>query len=450
MADTFRIVPYVVRSAGTDVPPEEVQAAINSLAQQTTIALNSVASDPTGPAGGDLSGTYPNPTVAAVHATSGTMSGVTINSSSVGQSTPAAGAFTTLTATTPVAATSGGTGRNALTANAVIIGEGSSAVNFAAPGASGTLLASNGVSADPTFQTSSSLGLAPLASPAFTGTPTAPTAAAHTNTTQLATTAFVETEFASPPTAGVGSVTPSPGAFTTLTATTPVGVASGGTGRATLANHGVLVGAATAAITQLAVGTTGQMLLGITGADPAFGNNPTITGGTIDGAAIGGSTPAAGAFTTLSSTGNFTPSQTNGIVGTTTNNNANAGSVGEFVTATSGAVGLTSGTPANVTSISLTAGDWDVWGNVMFQAAAATVLQTAQTGINTTSATIPAAPLNSVVTGLTFATNAQYSQIAPQQRLSLSTTTTVFLVCNSGFTTSTETATGYIAARRRR
>lgn len=47
---------------------------------------------------------------------------------------------------------------------------------------------------DPNFATtiSTALGLkAPLASPAFTGTPTAPTAAAGTSTTQLATTAFV-------------------------------------------------------------------------------------------------------------------------------------------------------------------------------------------------------------------------------------------------------------------
>lgn len=36
-------------------------------------------------------------------------------------------------------------------------------------------------------------GLAPLASPTFTGTPAAPTAASGTNTTQLATTAFVRT-----------------------------------------------------------------------------------------------------------------------------------------------------------------------------------------------------------------------------------------------------------------
>jgi hypothetical protein len=35
---------------------------------------------------------------------------------------------------------------------------------------------------------------APLASPTFTGTPTAPTAAANTNTTQIATTAYVQTE----------------------------------------------------------------------------------------------------------------------------------------------------------------------------------------------------------------------------------------------------------------
>ena len=40
-------------------------------------------------------------------------------------------------------------------------------------------------------------GLATLNSPAFTGVPTAPTASAGTNTTQLATTAFVTTNFAS-------------------------------------------------------------------------------------------------------------------------------------------------------------------------------------------------------------------------------------------------------------
>jgi hypothetical protein len=40
--------------------------------------------------------------------------------------------------------------------------------------------------------THSHAALAPLASPAFTGTPSAPTAAAGTDTTQVATTAFVQ------------------------------------------------------------------------------------------------------------------------------------------------------------------------------------------------------------------------------------------------------------------
>lgn len=45
--------------------------------------------------------------------------------------------------------------------------------------------------------------LAPLASPAFTGTPTAPTANAGTSTTQIATTAFVQAALASLATAGI-------------------------------------------------------------------------------------------------------------------------------------------------------------------------------------------------------------------------------------------------------
>lgn len=57
-------------------------------------------------------------------------------------------------------------------------------------------------------------GYAKLASPTFTGTPAAPTAAAGTNTTQLATTAYVRGEYASPP--AIGSTTPAAGTFTTL------------------------------------------------------------------------------------------------------------------------------------------------------------------------------------------------------------------------------------------
>ncbi|WP_322040093.1 hypothetical protein [Burkholderia diffusa] len=40
MSDAFRIVPPLIRAEGKDAPPETIQAAVNSLAQQMTVALN--------------------------------------------------------------------------------------------------------------------------------------------------------------------------------------------------------------------------------------------------------------------------------------------------------------------------------------------------------------------------------------------------------------------------
>ncbi|MBY4768925.1 hypothetical protein [Burkholderia ambifaria] len=40
MSDAFHITPYQVKAEGKDVPPNEIQTAINSLAFQTTAALN--------------------------------------------------------------------------------------------------------------------------------------------------------------------------------------------------------------------------------------------------------------------------------------------------------------------------------------------------------------------------------------------------------------------------
>lgn len=70
-------------------------------------------------------------------------------------------------------------------------------------------------------------GAAPLASPAFTGTPTAPTAAANTNTTQLATTAFVTSALAS---SGLPSQSGNSGKFLTTNGTTTSWASSGGSG----------------------------------------------------------------------------------------------------------------------------------------------------------------------------------------------------------------------------
>ena len=68
-------------------------------------------------------------------------------------------------------------------------------------------------------------GAAPLASPAFTGTPTAPTAAANTNTTQVATTAFVTSALSS---AGLPSQSGNNGKFLTTNGTTASWASSAG------------------------------------------------------------------------------------------------------------------------------------------------------------------------------------------------------------------------------
>ena len=68
----------------------------------------------------------------------------------------------------------------------------------------------------------------------------------------------------------------------------PIEVSKGGTGNATLTDHGVLVGSATGAITPLAVGSTGELFIGTSASDPAFGTSATgdfTFGGSAAGAA---------------------------------------------------------------------------------------------------------------------------------------------------------------------
>lgn len=153
----------------------------------------------------------------------------------------------------------------------------------------------------------------------------------------------------------------------------------------------------------------------------------------------------------VSITGNLVPSQTNGIVGTTTNNNANAGSVGEVIVssvASGSAVSLTTGTAANIASISLTAGDWDISGNVNFKYTTATVTG-ASAGINDVSAVVPTTGAEGYSgLQLTAVTTNDSITIRPA-RVPIASTTTIYLVGTSTFT-GTAAGFGSIIARRRR
>lgn len=147
----------------------------------------------------------------------------------------------------------------------------------------------------------------------------------------------------------------------------------------------------------------------------------------------------------------ITFSTTSGIIGTTTNNNAAAGSVGEFISSfkdSSNLTTLTTATVTNITSISLTAGDWDLWANANFtNTGTASVFSSA---ISTVSATLPSTHLITEATSATFSFTGVFSIPCPCQRLSLSSTTTVYLVVYAGFNTGTVKGFGGIYARRAR
>jgi len=143
-----------------------------------------------------------------------------------------------------------------------------------------------------------------------------------------------------------------------------------------------------------------------------------------------------------------------GISGVTTNSNAAAGVVGEYIESivAPSATGLTTGTAANVTSISLTAGDWDVTGNVTVDYGAGTPsLKLLKGSISTTSATHGSIS-NSVVaawdtsSGINPATTPVVT--IPTVRISLSGTTTIYLVETAAFSGVTFGPGGIIRARR--
>jgi len=194
----------------------------------------------------------------------------------------------------------------------------------------------------------------------------------------------------------------------------------------------------------------------------AVGGGVVITPNAADVITVGGTVLAAGASYTLpqgsfadfstDANGNiylkvsypFLPGQ---IPGTSTNDNASAGNVGQFITGSAGGVSLTNSTPANITSISLTAGDWDVWG--IFSGAATGNITTWLGSVSSTSGT--AGGLGTLGTALleTPASSGTQSVIPTgTARFSLSTTTTIYLVGQCNFSTGTCTGAGTIGARR--
>jgi len=181
----------------------------------SSISLGSsatVTAEPSGTAGGKLSGTYPNP---GLNAALDDLSDVIITTPAsdqvlkyngtnwVNAASPGGGGgtVTSITAGTGLSAspsspiTTSGTLNLANTAvTAASYGSATQVGTFTVDSQGRLTLASNTSIAISAAQVTSGLAgtYAPLASPALTGTPTAPTAAVTVNSTQVATTAFVK------------------------------------------------------------------------------------------------------------------------------------------------------------------------------------------------------------------------------------------------------------------
>lgn len=169
------------------------------------------------------------------------------------------------------------------------------------------------------------------------------------------------------------------------------------------------------------------------------------------GAAVWGEIIQAGGSQTLASKTLDRPT----ITGRTDAGSAAAGNVGEYVSAkvlTGAAVALTNGIAANVTSISLTAGEYDVTGLIVFKPAATTTIVSRVSSISLTSNTHRAAGevghvgLIGTNTGIVGANDSGVP--TGTCRVSISATTTVYLVAAATFGTSTLNAYGEIVARR--
>lgn len=147
------------------------------------------------------------------------------------------------------------------------------------------------------------------------------------------------------------------------------------------------------------------------------------------------------------------------IVGTTTNDDAPTGQVGEYLSAStvfSSPVALTSGAYSNVASLTLSAGDWDVSGVMGYVFGATTSLTQLRFGLTTTSAGAPVDTGGGGVQGgglcgdiyAAFVPNAGIRKALPPVRVKLAASTTIYFVAQAVFTVSTCSAFAELHARR--
>lgn len=253
-------------------------------------------------------------------------------------------------------------------------------------------------------------------------------------------------------------------------------MANGGSNKALTAVNGGLVYSDADSMEITSAGTSQDWVLSGGAGAPTM-SSTTTTAKTIDGSADavqftvqGHSTQTSNILLVEKSDGTDLLYVTNvngtNIRGTTTNDNAAGGTngfVGEFQSialAAASANTLASTTAENLlgTTLDLTAGDWDLAGGVVFNSDGATV-SVVQVGVNDVTGTLPTNVImapnasngrfqNLITFPASYSVSGEIPVFIPRYRVSLSGSTSLYLVVRAVFSVASVTAYGYLQARR--
>lgn len=155
---------------------------------------------------------------------------------------------------------------------------------------------------------------------------------------------------------------------------------------------------------------------------------PIAKGGT-------GASTAAAALTALGAKAN---------AGVTNASVAAAGVVGQVITATGTATTMTTGTQADILTMILTAGDWDLDAAIRIAPTGTTITQVVASTATTALATTVFP--NRLIFG--FNSQASIEVPFPTKTVNISATTTIYLSLSVAFSGGSATGQGYMSARR--